>query len=169
MIASSPLAIVVRDARLDDLAAIVRIYNEVIETSVATFDLEPFTLEERRSWFEKFGAEHPLIVAEVAGQVAGFAYYLPYRDKPGYSRTKETTIYIDRQSRAAGVGSALYTELIERARRAGVHVLIAGLGGENKPSEALHRKFGFEFAGRMREVGFKFGEWIDVYFYQKTL
>ncbi|MBI3737259.1 N-acetyltransferase [Candidatus Sumerlaeota bacterium] len=160
----------VREAAAEDLPAIVRIYNHAILNTAATFDHEPYTVEQRREWFAQFGGEHPILVFETgSGEVAGFAYYLPYRSKAGYSRTKETTIYVDAAHRKAGVASALYAELIHIAQSRGVHVLIAVLGGNNEPSVALHKKFGFELAGHNREVGHKFGKWVDTYIYQRIL
>jgi L-amino acid N-acyltransferase YncA len=159
----------IREATESDLPALVRIYNWAVENTVATFDLEPLTIEQRRGWFAQFGAEYPLLVCEDAGRAVGYAYYLPYRHKPAYNATKETTIYIDPEYHKRGVGGLLYEELIERARKAKVHVLIAVLGGENPGSEALHKKFGFELVGHEREVGFKFGRWVDSYTFEKIL
>lgn len=104
-----------------------------------------------------------------AGAIGGYAYYLPHRPKPAYAHTKELTVYVDSAYRGRGIASALYSELIERARSQEVHVLIGILGGENEPSAALHRKFGFELAGRMPEVGRKFDRWVDTYTYVKIL
>lgn len=159
----------IREGVEADLPALTRIYNWSVENTVATFDLKPFAPEQRRAWFDQFGGEYPLLVCEDAGRPVGYAYYLPYRSKPAYSGTKETTIYIDPEYHRKGVGSLLYEELIERARRAGVHVLIAVLGGKNLASEALHKKFGFELVGHEREVGFKFGDWVDSYTFEKIL
>lgn len=159
----------VRDATPDDLHAIVAIYNHAIETSVATFDLAPFTVDQRRAWFAQFGGVHPLLVCERDGSVLGFAYYLPYRDRAAYDATKETTVYTHHGARGVGVGTRLYVALIERARQAGVHALIAVISGDNPASKALHEKLGFEPLGRLREVGFKFGAWIDTYYYELLL
>ena len=164
---------VVRRAREEDLAPITAIYNHYVQHTVATFDLVPFRVEDRRAWFEQFDGNdsegHPLLVAEIDGRVVGYAYYLPYRPKAAYAHTKETTIYVDPQARGRGVGSALYSELIALARRAKIHTLIGVLGGENPESAALHRKFGFELVGTCREVGFKFGAWVDTFTYQLIL
>jgi phosphinothricin acetyltransferase len=164
-----PMKAEIRDATPADLPDILRITNDVIETSVATFDLKPFTLEEHQAWLDQFGEEHPLLVAEVKGTVRGFAYLLPYRLKPAYSRTKETSVYVEADSQRSGIGTALAEALIARARAAGVHALIAVLGGRNEASEALHRKLGFKMAGHLREVGYKFERWVDIYLYQKIL
>lgn len=159
----------VREGRRDDLADIVRIYNQAVVGDVATFDLEPVTVEEREGWFAQFGAEHPLLVAEAEGRVAGFAYYLPYRARKAYARTKECTVYIDEALHGRGAGTALYEELIRRARAGRVHVLIGVIAGGNPGSIALHRKFGFTHAGTLDEVGWKFGRWVPTLFYQRIL
>lgn len=160
----------VRAARIEDLPAIVEIYNHAIETSVATFDLKPFTVEERREWFSLFGSEHPLLVCvNDQNVIQGFAYYLPYRPKAGYARTKETTIYVAELYRRTGVATALYEELIRRARENGVHVLMAVLSGNNPSSQGLHEKLGFKFIARLPEVGRKFDRWIDTHLYHMLL
>ncbi len=161
----------VRSATIDDLPSIVMIYNYAIVEGVATFDTELFTIEERMDWFHRFDAEgFPLLVCVADdGDIAGYAYYLPYRSKPAYDTTREVTIYVDTDYHRMGVGSLLYAVLIDRARADGVHSLIAVLGGENAASRALHEKFGFTFVGHYREVGRKFGKWVDTFSYQKIL
>jgi L-amino acid N-acyltransferase len=159
----------VRDATRADLPAIVAIYNHAIETTVATFDIAPFTVEQRGEWFAQFDREHPLLVCEHDGAVVGFAYYLPFRTKAAYDGTKETTVYTHHAHRRRGVADRLYGELIERARRGGVHALVAVLGGDNPESSALHRKHGFAPAGHLRQVGRKFDAWVDTYYFEKLL
>lgn len=159
----------VRDASPEDRPAIVAIYNEAIERSTATFDLEPVTVEQRQDWFSQFGEGWPLLVCEREGEIAGYAYYVPYRTKPAYSRTVEVTVYVHAAHRQEGVGRALYRELIDRARARSIHVLVAVIADRNAASEALHRAFGFVAVGRLREVGWKFGRWVDTDFWQLTL
>jgi L-amino acid N-acyltransferase len=95
----------IREAGRADLGEIVRIYNQAVEGGVATFDLEPVTVEQRSGWFDQFGTENPLLVAAADTGLMGFAYYLPFRAKPAYSQTRETTIYIDQVHCGRGVGS----------------------------------------------------------------
>ena len=159
----------IRDAELSDLAAIVDIYNHAIGHTVPTFDLEPTSVDARREWFRHFEPEHPLLVAEHDKSVVGFAYYLPYRTRPGYRTTKECTVYVAHDCHAVGIGSALYTELITRARQNGVHALLGVIGGDNPASVALHQKFGFQEVGRLREVGRKFDQWIDTPIFELLL
>jgi phosphinothricin acetyltransferase len=161
--------IVVRIAELRDLPAIVAIYNHAVRETTATFDTEPVTAESRRQWFAQFGGEHPLLVAEGAGTVSGFAYYLPYRSRPAYRTSKESTIYVAPELHRRGVASALYAELFAQARANGVHAMIAVLGGDNPASVALHLKFGFRFVGRLEEVGRKFDRWVDTQYYELLL
>jgi L-amino acid N-acyltransferase len=152
-----------------DLPAIVAIYNHAVETTVATFDLAPFTVEQRGEWFGRFGSEHPLLVCEHDGEVLGFAYYSPFRAMAAYGGTKEISVYTHLAHRRRGVADRLYVELIERARRGGVHALIAVLGGDNPESSALHRKHGFVPVGHLRQVGRKFGAWVDTHYFEKLL
>jgi L-amino acid N-acyltransferase YncA len=160
----------VRAATAADLPAIVEIFNRAIETSVAIFELSPYRLEERAAWFTQFGDDHPLLVHDEGdGDVDGFAYYLPFRAKAAYARTKEITVYTRERARRRGVASRLYEALIGLARTNGVHVLVAVLGGKNPASEALHQKHGFALVGQLHEVGFKLGSWIDTYYYEKLL
>ncbi len=109
------------------------------------------------------------VIAVRARLIARRDQFGPYRPKPAYAATKEVTVYVDAARRSGGAGTALYEVLIEHARQNGVHVLLAVLAGDNVASEALHRRFGFEPIGRLREVGRKFGAWVDTTFWQKTL
>ena len=161
--------VVVRIAEPRDLPAIVAIYNYAVRETTATFDTEPVTVAARGEWFAQFGSEHPLLVAESAGTVSGFAYYLPFRSRPAYRASKESTIYVAPELHRQGVASALYAELLALARTNGVHTMIAVLGDDNPASEALHRKFGFRLAGRLREVGRKFDRWIDTQYFELLL
>jgi phosphinothricin acetyltransferase len=162
-------AIDVRNASAADLAPIVAIYNHAVRETTATFDTEPVTVEGRREWFTQFGDEHPLLVAEIAGEIVGFAYYLPYRSRPAYGATKESTIYVAPERHRGGVASALYAELLARARAKRVHAMIAVLGDDNPASVGLHRKFGFRFVGRLQEVGRKFDRWVDTQYFELLL
>ena len=149
---------------------LVRIYNRAIEHSLATFDLEPFAVDDRRGWFAQFDAEHPLLVCEDdSGAVAGFGYYVPYRRKPAYSATMELSVYVDDRCRQRGVGSSLYAALLDRARAGRVHALVAVVAGDNPASDALHRRFGFERVGVLPAVGRKFGRWVDTAFWHRIL
>ncbi|MCQ6264856.1 GNAT family N-acetyltransferase [Fictibacillus sp. WQ 8-8] len=159
----------IREALLRDLPAILDIYNDAIKTLTATFDLEEQTLEERKVWFEKYGGDFPLIVAKLDGKVAGYCCLSPFRDKAAYSRTTELSLYISSEFRGQGIGNALMEDILKRAADLGYHTVISSITGGNEASVKLHKKFGFEFVGNFKEVGYKFDEWQDVHFYQLML
>lgn len=159
----------IRDAHVADLPSLLAIYNHAVKTSTATFDLEEQTLEQRTDWFSHYGGVHPIVVAEIDGQVVGYASLSTYRAKPAYSKTVESSVYIDQRFQGQGVGLALMQAILQRAADLGHHVVVAGIVGGNEASVKLHQKLGFELVGAMREVGFKFGAWQDVHFYQRIL
>jgi L-amino acid N-acyltransferase len=156
----------IRDAVLSDLPAMLEIYNDAIRNLTATFDLEEQNLDERNNWFEKYGGKYPLIVAEMNGEVVGYSSLSKFREKPAYSHSTELSVYISSTHRGRGVGSALMKEIVHRAVKLSYHTVIGGIVGGNEVSVKLHEKFGFEYVGCFKEVGFKFGEWQDVHFYQ---
>ncbi|MDG5471865.1 GNAT family N-acetyltransferase [Jeotgalibacillus sp. ET6] len=156
----------IREASQQDLTEMAAIYNQAIEETVATFDLRRQTLEERQTWFEKYGGRHPLIVAELNGRIAGYSSLSPFRDKEAYSNTVELSIYISPDFQGKGIGNLLMKEILQRAASQDHHVVIGGITGGNAASVRLHEKFGFEFAGCFKEVGYKFNQWQDVHFYQ---
>jgi phosphinothricin acetyltransferase len=148
--------------------AIRAIFNEAIETSTSVYDYGPRSRETIESWF---GAKHangyPVIGAiDDDDRLLGFASYGPFRLWDGYKYTVEHSVYVEKSARGRGIGEALLRRVIEHARASDYHVTIGAIDGANTASIALHRKLGFELAGTMREVGFKFGRWLDVVFYQ---
>lgn len=151
----------VRDARLSDLEEINRIYNHEVRNGTATWEDEPWTMAKRREWFAEHGPTTPVLVAEIDGRIAGFAYLSLYRPKAGYRHTREDTIYIDPGFRGRGVGSKLLSVLVERARLAGIHCLVGVITADNTVSLHLHRQQGFAVTGTVREAGRKFGRWLD--------
>ncbi|WP_163103265.1 GNAT family N-acetyltransferase [Peribacillus alkalitolerans] len=159
----------IRDAILDDLPAILEIYNDAVLNLTATFDLEEQTLEERTLWFHKYGGKYPLIVAKQEGEVVGYCSLSSFRDKPAYNRTAELSIYLSSKHRGLGLGKVLMEELIDRAKKLDYHTLIGGITSGNEASVKLHEKFGFELVGVFKEVGYKFNQWQDVHFYQLIL
>ncbi len=160
---------VIRRATPEDLAAIARIYNHAIENTTATFHTEPKTLDYWMSVLEKQTERYPLIVAEVDGRVAGWGLIRPYGERQAYRYTVENAIYVDCDYQGRGLGSALLGELVSAARELGYHAIIALVVGENDVSVKLHEKFGFERVGVLREVGMKFGRWLDLIAMEKLL
>jgi L-amino acid N-acyltransferase YncA len=159
----------IRDARKSDVPALLEIYNDAVLASPATFDLEPQTLPQRRKWFEAHGGSHPLVVAVSQDQVVGYASLSKFREKPGYAKSAESSVYVHKEFRGKGVGTLLMKEILERAARLGYHTIVAAIVPPNEPSVRLHERFGFVYVGNFREVGFKFSRWQDVTFYQLLL
>lgn len=163
--------ILVRPGEGHDLPALTAIYNHFVEHSVATFDVETFTVEERREWFGHYAptGPHRLLVGVVDGRVAGYATSGVFRTKPCYARSVETTVYCDPAASGRGLGSALYARLLEALAAEGMHRAYAAVALPNEPSERLHRRFGFREIGTWTEVGHKQGRWVDVRWYERAL
>lgn len=164
---ASPLIRAVRGA---DAEAVAAIYAHHVLHGTATFDIDP---PEADAWRDKIELCHrrdwPFLVAEGEGTITGFAYAAQFRDRPAYSRTCEDSIYIDHQFAGRGIGSALLGALVEAARQAKFDQMIAVIGGAEPASVALHARLGFVEAGRMRNVGRKFGRTLDTLYMQLPL
>jgi phosphinothricin acetyltransferase len=157
----------IRPAVREDLPRLTEIYNSYVVSSHATFDDVPFTLEQRAEWFSHYGTPpHHLLVADVDGEVLGYATSSPYRPKPGYRTTVETSVYLAPDAGGRGLGSALYDALLALVDAAGVHRCLAGIALPNAASIALHERCGFRHVGTYTEVGFK-QRWVDVAWYQR--
>jgi L-amino acid N-acyltransferase YncA len=158
-----------RAAVESDVAEIARIYNHAIEHTTATFDTEPKTLDDRLAWFRERTDDYPVIVATVGGKVAGWAEIKPVGTRKAYRYTVENAIYVDTEYQGKGIGSALLARLIEIAEEKGFHVILALIVSGNESSVGLHVKHGFEHVGTEREVGWKFGKWLDVLIFERLL
>jgi phosphinothricin acetyltransferase len=163
--------VVVRPGQPADLPALTDLYNHYVETSHVTFDTHPFPVERRAQWFSHYDTSgpHRLFVATANGDPVGYATSGTFRDKPAYSTSVETTVYVHSSRPGGGVGSALYTALFAALRDEDVHRAYAGIALPNDASIALHRKFGFVEVGTYREVGRKFGRYWDVAWFEKPL
>ncbi len=160
----------VRPARMEDAEAIRSIYNHEVTTSTATFDLTPRSLDDQRRWLAaRSGAHAALVASDAGGRVVGFGSLSPYRDRPAYRTTVEDSVYVDPGRRRGGVGRSLLGELVRVATGHGFHTVIARIVGGHEASIALHRSLGFAVVGTEREVGRKFGHWLDVVVMQRML
>jgi len=162
----------IRDASAEDLPRLLEIYNHYVEHTHITFDIEPISLETRRLWLAGFrpAGPHRLFVAESEGRVAGYASSHRFRLKPAYDRSVEASIYLDPDACGAGCGSALYSRLLETLEgESGVHRVYGGVTLPNEASIALHRRFGFKRVGTYSEVGFKFGRYWDVAWFERAV
>ena len=160
----------IRAAHPADLGAILAIYNEVIRNSTAVYSEVEFSEARGAQWFAaKADQGFPFIVAEEGGQIAGFGTFGDFRPWPCYQYTVEHSLHVRADRRGRGVGRALLASLIERAVSMRKHVMIAGIDADNAASIGLHRSAGFREAGHFREVGFKFGRWLDLVFLERRL
>jgi phosphinothricin acetyltransferase len=154
--------VVTRLARLDDAEALRQIYNVEVQTTTVTFDILPRSLEEQREWVAARSGAHAVVVAEDGDEVIGFASLSPWRSRPAYATSVEDSVYVHRDHQGRGVGRLLLTELLAVARAHGFHAVFARIVGGHASSIRLHESVGFEVVGTEREVGRKFGRWLDV-------
>jgi phosphinothricin acetyltransferase len=161
----------IRDASPADLPALTEIYNHYILHTPITFDIVPYTVEQRREWFDHHGPQgkYRLLVAEDGGQVAGYATTSPWRPKAAYGTTVESSIYCRHDARGRGIGKALYTALFEAIRDEDIHMIVAGTTVPNAATVALHERVGFRQVGVFSAVGRKFDTFWDVAWFQRPL
>jgi phosphinothricin acetyltransferase len=162
--------IAARRATEADLPAILAIYNDAILHTTAVYDYTPHTLAMRQAWLAAKQADGlPVFVADDGGQVAGFSSLGPFRAWAAYKYTVENSIYVAPDRRGQGIGKLLLPPLIDAARAMDMHAIIAGVDAENAASYRLHRAFGFEEVAHFRQVGYKFGRWLDLKFLELIL
>lgn len=161
----------VRVGEARDLTALTDLYNHYVRTSLVTFDDEPMTVEQRREWLGHYATTGPyrLLVADADDTVVGYATSSRFRTKPGYRTSVEVTVYVAPDTAGRGVGSALYGRLFDDLAGEEVHRAYAGIAVPNPASRALHLRFGFTPVGTYREVGTKFGQWVDVEWFERAL
>jgi phosphinothricin acetyltransferase len=160
----------IRVARADDAAAIAAIYAPIVRDTVISFETEPPSAAEMRERMAAVLARLPWLVSEdAAGQVDGYAYAGRHRDKAAYQWSVDTTIYLREDARDRGLGKRLYVALFERLAGLGYYRAFAGIALPNAASVALHESVGFTTIGVYRQVGFKFGAWRDVGWWQRSL
>jgi phosphinothricin acetyltransferase len=155
-------AIAVRPAQPGDAEAVRAIRNHAIQRSTALWTQTPQTSAEGAAWLADHLERGSAFVAEAAGSVAGFAVYGPWRELDGYRHTVEDSVYVREGWHGHGIGAALLACVIAAARESGHHVMIADVEAENTASIRLHERFGFRHVGTVREVGTKFGRWLDL-------
>ncbi|HKA03515.1 MAG TPA: GNAT family N-acetyltransferase [Acidimicrobiales bacterium] len=159
----------VRPATLDDAAALRAIYNLEVESSTATFDLVGRSLEDQRTWLAARAGAFSAVVAVDAAEVIGFAALSPYKERAAYRTTVEDSVYVRRDQQGRGVGRVLLDHIVDLAAVSGFHAVMARIEAESVASRALHAACGFELVGIEREVGRKFGRWLDIALMQLLL
>jgi len=159
----------VRRATERDSEAIRHIYNIEVTGSMVTFDLVPRTAAQQRAWMRAHIGAYPAIVAADGSEVVGFASLSPYRPRPAYSTSVEDSVYVAGSRRGEGIGHLLLAEVVSLAGAHGFHAIMGRVVGGHEASIALHRAYGFELVGVEREIGRKFGRWLDVALMQRLL
>ncbi len=161
----------IRDGQESDLPGLVELYNHYVRTTAFTFDVEPYTVETRRPWFAKFAptGRHRLLVATEDGRLVGYVCSGPFQAKAAYETSVETSVYLRPGATGQGLGRALYAALFSALRGEDVHRAYAGITQPNPASVSLHERLGFVLVARFGEVGRKFGQYRDVFWYERAL
>lgn len=161
---------VIRPVRQSDAAAIAMIYDHHVRNGTASFDhAGPSVVDTIAKVVRICGKGWPFLIAELGGEVAGYAYATQFRDRPAYAFTCESSIYVHPDRVGRGVGRRLLEHLLTGAEAVGFRQMVAVIGGGEPASVALHQALGFVEAGRMRSVGWKFGRWLDTIYMQRPL
>lgn len=166
---TSKVEISIRDAVVEDAAALAVIYNQGIEDRIATLETEERTPEERRAWIDARDPQHPVMVAVADGQVVGFGSLNVFNPRKAYDHVADFSIYVERSWRGKGVGSRLLRALIQRAGHIGYHKLVLSAFPFNQGGVALYKKFGFRVVGIYQEQGLLDGRWVDTIIMEKLL
>ena len=162
--------VIIRNATVEDIPQILEIVNHAIMHTTSNYLYDVQTLENQLQWFEdKKSKNFPIIVADYNGTAIGFGSYGTFREKIGYQFTVEHSVYVAPEFIGKGIGKQLLLALIALAKEEGYHVMIGGIDAANTGSIDFHRKFGFVETGILKEVGFKFGKWLDLQFMQLIL
>jgi L-amino acid N-acyltransferase YncA len=162
---------IVRPASADDVPAIAAIYAHHVETGTASFELAPPSVDEMHERFEFcVHADYPYLAAERSGRIVGYAYAGPYRARPAYRHTVESSVYVDASEIGRGIGGTLLAALVEQCEARDFRQMIAIIGGaDNAASIRLHAKHGFIETGRLLAVGHKHDRWLDTVMMQRAL
>lgn len=162
-------AAVIRPCSPQDAPAIAAIYDHYVRETVVTFEETPVPADEMARRIEDVTARFPWLVWEESGAVLGYAYAAPWKQRSAYRFTVETTIYLAADNCGRGIGRKLYGALLDEIRGRGLHCAVGCIALPNPASIALHEKLGFREIGRFPEVGWKFGRWVDVGYWQLVL
>jgi len=158
----------IRAATYDDLPGILDIYNDVILHTTAVYSYKPHTLQMRQQWFqERMENAFPIFVSELDGLITGFSSYGKFRIWPCYKYTVENSVYVHPGFRGKGLAKELLGILINDAKSKNFHAMIAGIDSSNTISMRLHESFGFTEVAHFKQVGFKFGKWLDLKFFER--
>jgi phosphinothricin acetyltransferase len=159
----------IRAFHIDDTKELLDIYNFYVLNSTSTFDDVPLPFEEFLEKLTQISLNYPFIVFEENDEILGYAYGSKFRPKPAYNKTVESTVYVKNGVHGKQIGTKLYTELLRLLKQENYHIVLGVLTLPNDASVKLHEKFGFTQVADLKQVGFKFGEWQDVGFWQLNL
>lgn len=159
----------IRNIETKDLQRICEIYNHYVITTHASFETDPVPIAEMERRMIEYTNNYPWLVYEENGEVIGFCYASKWKPRPAYRYTAEVTIYLDKDHLSKGIGKLLYQDLFAQLKTQGIHSIIATIAIPNEKSQRLHEGLGFEQVGHFKDMGNKFGEWIDVGYWQCLL
>jgi len=159
----------IRTAAAGDGAALAQIYNHYITATVVTFEETPLSADDMSARLAEVSAARlPWLVAQTAAGLSGFAYASPWKGRCAYRYSVESTVYLEPTAAGRGLGTELYSTLLTRLQELGCHAVIGGIALPNEASVALHEKLGMRKVAHFAEVGFKFGRWVDVGYWQRV-
>lgn len=159
----------VRPCNAQDIPGICNIYNHYIAHTVITFEEAPVSVLDMQKRVDTHTQQFPWLVFEEAGNILGYAYASKWKDRSAYKHTAEVTVYLHPDHCGKGIGGILYRDLFDQLATLNIHVLLACIAIPNTASEKLHEQLGFRQVAHFREVGFKFGRWLDVGYWQKNI
>ncbi|THU04592.1 N-acetyltransferase [Lampropedia puyangensis] len=159
----------IRPYQMGDEVAISRIYNHYILHSSATFEVEPLSAGQMQERIEKYTKSYPWLVYLLDEQIVGYCYASQYHSRDAFRHTVEPSVYVHQDFHGRGIGHALYAELLSQLAHTDCHTIISAIALPNAGSVRLHEAFGFTQVGHLAQVGHKFGQWIDLGYWQKTL
>ena len=159
----------IRTATIQDAQAICSIYNYYIENTVVTFEEEGVSAKEMAKRISTVSSKYPFLAAEHENTVIGYAYATEWKNRSAYRFSAEITIYLDHEMKGKGIGSLLFSALLDQLRKTNLHALVGGIALPNSASVALHEKYGFKKIAQFEEVGFKFNQWVDVGYWELKL
>lgn len=156
----------IRNATIKDAHQIAEIYNHYVESSIITFEETPLKIHEVEKWIKEIIQKLPWFVFEKDGKLLGYAHASSWKSRCAYRNSVESTVYLRPNAFGNGIGTQLYSKLLNALKQLGYHAVIGGISLPNDASIALHEKLGFEKIGQFKEVGYKFNRWIDVGYWQ---
>ena len=158
------------EALREDMEGILEIYNDAVLHTTATYDYDPRTIEHRLKWFEDHVRDGlPVFVARKGERVVGWSALNRFHDRMGYRFTLENSVYVAADQRGRGIGGRLLGPIVDAGKQRGFHAILAAIDATNEASLRLHARFGFVPVAHLKEVGFKFGRWLDVIYLERML